>query len=702
MASPALRRKRERLHDQRSSNESAALRIVAAERPEEILPILLEEMVHLGFPSALALELDFDTGLIKPSASLNCSPDYLRQFETSLWASENPFVSALLSLKPALVPDGKIRRGALYVHPMIYRSSTPCWEAERERRSGCLATLNANSESKLQMQRQVCSVCGMRSYVNLVVGQLGAKTGQPQLRQFRHIVERANRQLSRLFKAEHYYNRMRDMEITIGRMTTMMESMADPVILTDNQHRVLIQNRAAERFFRVPEGVSEGGRRAVEFNNLLFSAALSSLTVSGSDSSRDLTLVDVMEGEEVLFEAVCAPTYINDTRTGMVTVMRDVTDLRRADQEVRANLDKLRAAEEIVRQDRDRLNVVIENVGDPIIVADNSAKIVLLDPLAKELFGFGEAVRDPAIVTNEAKLDAYLTAFTFSFLDRQNKALHFFNPAAGAETEYAARSGKIYDARGQVAYTVTVLRDFSTWKKLEQLQLERKMLEMEKFAATGRLAGTIAHEINNPMEAIKNAIFLLREKVEPEAQPIYDALKSETDRVTRIVRQMLGLYRNAGQLATFDLNAIAEDTLTLFARPLAKAGVTVKKHLGKLPPMKGSADQFRQLLSNLVVNAQDAMSDSGGKLVVGTSHIRSTRGSYEQVSIVIADTGSGIAPEVRKTMFEPFVSTKGEKGTGLGLWIVKGIVESHGGRSQVRSSAGRGTIFRIVFPVSRG
>jgi signal transduction histidine kinase len=540
----------------------------------------------------------------------------------------------------------------------------------------------------------------MRSYVNLVIGQLGRRTGQTQLRQFRNLVERANRQLSRLFKVEHYYNRMRDMEITISRMTTVMESMADPVILTDNQHRVIIQNRAAERFFRVPEGVSEGGRRAVEFNNLLFSAALSSMTVSASDSSRDLTLVDVMEGEEILFEAVCAPTYIDESRTGMVTVMRDVTDLRRADQELRANLDKLRAAEEIVRQDRDRLNVVIENVGDPIVVADNSAKIVLLDPLAKELFGIGSRIGEPQIVKNEAKLDAYLTSFTFSFLDRQNKALHLFNPASGTDIEYAARSGKIYDARGQVAYTVTVLRDFSTWKRLEQLQMERRMLEMEKFAATGRLAGTIAHEINNPMEAIKNAIFLLRNKVEPDAQQVYDALKSETDRVTRIVRQMLGLYRNAGHLATFDLNLIAEDTLTLFSRPLAKDGITVEKQFAQLPPMKGSADQFRQLLSNLVVNAQDSMA-GGGKLIIRTAHVKSTRGSYEQISLVVADTGSGIPKDIRNTMFEPFVSTKGEKGTGLGLWIVKGIVENHGGRIHVRSSAGKGTILKIVFPVSR-
>jgi signal transduction histidine kinase len=699
MASPSLRRRREHVVDQRSSNESAALRLIAAERPEEILPILLEEIVHIGFPRAAVLDVDFDTGEIKPAASLNCDSQLLEKFRTSLWASENPFVSTLLNLKPALLPDGVIKPGAFYAHPMIYRSQTRCWEAERERRSDCLAVQNADEKRRFQIQQQVCSACGMRSYVSLVVGQLGRGTTQPQIRQFRNLSERANRQLSRLFKVEHYYNRMRDMEVTISRMTTVMESMADPVILTDNQHRVIIQNRAAERFFRVPEGVSEGGKRAVEFNNLLFSAALSSMVVSGNDTSRDLTLVDVMEGEEVLFEAVCAPTYVSETRTGMVTVMRDVTDLRRADQEVRANLDKLRAAEEIVRQDRDRLNVVIENVGDPIVVADNSAKLVLLDLLAKELFGITGAAHDPHVVKNEAKLDAYLTTFTFSFLDRQNKALHLYNPTLGMEVEYAARSGKIYDARGQVAYTVTVLRDFSTWKKLEQLQMERRMLEMEKFAATGRLAGTIAHEINNPMEAIKNAIYLLKNKVEPEAQPIYDALKSESDRVTRIVRQMLGLYRNAGHLGTFDLNLVAEDTLTLFARPLAKAGITVEKRFGQLPAMKGSADQFRQLLSNLVVNAQDSM-PGGGQLTVRTRHAKSSRGMYGEVSIVVCDTGSGIPPEIRSTMFEPFVTTKGEKGTGLGLWIVKGIVENHGGRIQVRSSIGKGTIFKLIFPIS--
>jgi len=684
----------------RGRANEAALRLLAAERSEEIFPILLEEIVKIGFPRALVLEVDFDTSEIRTSASLNCDRQYLDQFRTSLWASENPIVSVLQNLAPATLKLGDTAADSFYAYPIMYRSRTRCWEAERERRQDCLAVLNSKLTKKFPLEEQVCTACGMRAYACIVLAQVTRHTNEARLQEFRALVDRANRYLSRLFKVEHYYNRMRDMDSTISRLRAVMQSMPDPVILTDGQHRVVIQNKAAERFFRVPEGVSEGGKRAVELNNLLFSAALSSMVVSASDTSRDLTLVDVMDGEEVLFEAVCAPTYSGSVRSGMVTVMRDVTDLRRADDEVRANLEKLRLAEDVVRQDRDRLNLVIENVGDPIIVADNSAKVVLLDPLAKELFGASGSDKHPELVKNQAKLDAYLTSFTFSFADKENRSLHLYQPSSRSEVEYAARSGKIYDARGQVAFTVTVLRDFSTWKKLEQLQLERRMLEMEKFAATGRLAGTIAHEINNPLESIKNAIHLLGDNLDPKAKGIHEVLKSETERVTRIVRQMLGLYRNVVQLSNFDLDAVVEDTLTLFSRPLAKAGISVEKSLGSVAEFKGSADQFRQLLSNLVVNARDSM-QAGGKLKVRTRQMLGNDGTRGWVSLTVADSGSGIPKELQKAMFEPFVSTKGSRGTGLGLWIVKGIVENHNGRIRVRSSVGKGTIIRLTFPVSR-
>lgn len=687
----------------RMVRESAALRLLSAERSDEIFPILLEEIVTSGFPRALVLQVNFETGELAARAALNCPKSFQQQLTTSLWAHENPLVASLNSLQPATIQNAPGINVPLYCHPMLYRNRSLCWEAERERKHDCLAVHNFHSPRKLRLEEQVCATCNMRAYAALVVVDISNRPNSTDIKQLRALIELANRYLARIFKVEHYFNRMRDMDVTIAQMHTVMESMADPVILTDSHHRVVMQNRAAERFFRLPDEVTQGGARAVEFNNLLFSAALSSMAVSGTEGFRDLTLVDVNEGEEVLFEAVCAPTQdLAGMRTGMVTVMRDVTDLRRADQEVRANLAKLQSAEETVRQDRDRLNLVIENVGDPIVVADAVAKVVLFDPLAKRLFGAdAPETRDAAILQNLAKLDAYLTRFTFSFDDKHGEQLKLFNPETGTEVEYDVRSGKIYDARGQVSYTVNVLRDFSAWKKVEELKMQTRMLEMEKFAATGRLAGTIAHEVNNPMEAIKNSIHLLSRHVDDKGEPIYDILKKETDRVARVVRQMLGLYRANDRPVAFDLNQVIDDTLTLFARQIERTGISVKSQLGRIPPVVGSSDQMRQVISNLVVNAKDSMSSAGGKLILRTRHVRGLDKSHGWVRITIADTGSGIPPALRNTMFEPFISSKGEKGTGLGLWIVKGIIENHGGIIRVRSHEGAGTVFQLDVPVVR-
>jgi signal transduction histidine kinase len=677
----------------------SSLRLVGVERSDEIFPVLLEEVVTLGHPRALIAKVDFETSEISPVASLNCPRGIVQRFKTSLFALESPAAQVLQDLQPAVVRNRGRRGTDGYYYPLIYRNSTACWEAERSRSARCVALQNYNRALKLDLQQQECLICDMRAYAAVVFVELKRAASDEDVAELQALLELANRYLSRLYKVEHYQNRMVDMETTITQMQTVMESMTDPVILTDPQHRVITQNKAAGRYFRLPESVSEGRVRAVELNNLLFSAALSSMMVSGNDSSRDMTLVDAIEGDEVLFEAVSAPSYAPDgRRSGTVTVLRDVTDLRRADEELRANYDKLRHAEEVVRQDRDRLNLVIENVGDPIIVSDRDSKLTLLDPLALELLG-SELGRNSLQMRNQTKVDAYLSKFTYSFSDRESATIQLTNTNTLQDVEYDARSGKIYDERGMVAYTVTVLRDLTAVRRLEQLKLERRMLEMEKFAAAGRLAGTIAHEVNNPMEAIKNCIFLLTDQIKPDAAPVYDILKSETERVARIVRQMLGLYRNTDQVGNFDVNAVVEDTLMLFSRQLERSGVRVEKDLGTLPPALGSADQIRQVLSNLVVNAKDSMS-GGGVLRLRT---RLSRKSALRPSIVItvADTGCGIARHLVRTMFEPFVTTKGERGTGLGLWIVKGIIENHGGRLRVRSRLGQGTVFSIALPAAQ-
>ncbi|HZU22918.1 MAG TPA: PAS domain-containing protein, partial [Terriglobales bacterium] len=286
----------------RNVRENAALRLLSAERSDEIFPILLEEIVSSGFPRALILQVNFETGELSPRAALNCAKNFQQQLSTSLWAHENPLVASLNSLQPATVENVPGISVPLYCYPLLYRNRSLCWEAERERRHDCLAVHNFHQPRKLRLEEQVCATCNMRAYSALAVVDISNRPDAAALKGLRALIELANRYLARLFKVEHYYNRMRDSDVIIAQMHTVMESMADPVILTDSHHRVVMQNRAAERFFRLPDEVTSGGARAVEFNNLLFSAALSSMAVSGAEGFRDLTLVDVNEGEEVLFE----------------------------------------------------------------------------------------------------------------------------------------------------------------------------------------------------------------------------------------------------------------------------------------------------------------------------------------------------------------------------------------------------------------
>jgi signal transduction histidine kinase len=675
------------------------LRLFEAERVEEVAPILLEEIVKLGYERAFVANVNFETGEVRPTEWVNCSKNYLERFHLSIYVPGDPLVEVLLNRRPTVVGDSSLHHRSLYLHPLVFKNKQLCWEASRERRGECLAAHNYHAPRRLTLEEQTCGTCHMRGYAIVVAVELPRENEDTQ--KLAQLIEMGNRYLTRLFKVEHYYHRMTDMETTILQMETMMQSMTDPVILTDMHHRVIVQNKAAERFFKLPEEVSEGLVRAVELNTLLFSAALSSISVSGSETSRDVVLVDAIEGEEMLFEAVCTPTFSRDGKAlGIVTVMRDVTDLRRADEELRTNYEKLRSAELVVRQDRDRLNLIVENVGDPIVVCDHDAKIVLIDSLAQNLFGVPGEEPNAVQLKNLSQFEAYVSQFTYAFAHRQNSPLKLVNPLTDEEIEYDARSGKILDERNQAAFTVTVLRDLSAVRKMEQLKVERRMLEIEKFAAAGRLAATIAHEVNNPMEAIKNSLYLLEDELKKDGKPVFNVLQAETERVARIVRQMLGLYRNNEQVKPVDINTLVDDTIVLLNRQLQRNSIEVRVELGKIPPAIVAQDQIRQVLSNLVINAKDAM-PNGGTLRMRTRLVKHGRDGHPFIRVTIADTGVGVAPEMLNSIFEPFVTTKGEKGTGLGLWIVKGIMANHGGRMKVRSSVSKGTVFGIMLPVVR-
>lgn len=231
----------------------------------------------------------------------------------------------------------------------------------------------------------------------------------------------------------------------------------------------------------------------------------------------------------------------------------------------------------------------------------------------------------------------------------------------------------------------------------EQVQLEAMALANERFAANGKLAATVAHEVNTPLHTIKTSLYLAEKHDATQRARYLQLAREEIDRVNRILRQLLDLYRADGSSpAAIDCNALVDRMLVLTGSACAKNGIDVTCDLAPdLPAICGHANQVTQVLLNLILNAVDAM-QSGGSL-----HIRTAAEvAPPAVRIEIEDTGSGIAPDVQARIFEPFFTTKPE-GSGLGLAISHKIVTQHGGRLSVASTPGTGSIFTMVLPLRR-
>ncbi len=237
-----------------------------------------------------------------------------------------------------------------------------------------------------------------------------------------------------------------------------------------------------------------------------------------------------------------------------------------------------------------------------------------------------------------------------------------------------------------------------------QLRAEEMLRETEKLAAMGRVAGIIAHEINNPLAAITNIFYLLRNhpSLDAEARRCAEMAEEELQRVSHITRQTLSFYRESKHPIPVLLPELLEDVLGLQDRALRSNCIEVRKRFLYAAQVRGFPVELRQVFLNLIGNAIQAMPE-GGTLGVhvreATDWIRHRRG----VMISIIDTGKGIQPEDARRLFEPFFSTKSTKGTGLGLWISKGIVQKYDGLISCRSyrhAGGCATCFRVFLPGS--
>jgi signal transduction histidine kinase len=229
-------------------------------------------------------------------------------------------------------------------------------------------------------------------------------------------------------------------------------------------------------------------------------------------------------------------------------------------------------------------------------------------------------------------------------------------------------------------------------RQIAEEELQRA-LEQERFAVAGRLAASVAHEINTPLQTIQTSLELLQALPPGEQESLLADAIDEIQRVGRIVRQLLDLYRPAAN-GPVDLPALVERALPLLGKRMDDQHVTVEWEVEAELPALGRADELMQVVLNLIVNALDAM-PAGGVL---SFRIACPQDAPGWITLDVGDTGSGVPPDLRTRIFDPFVTTKTD-GTGLGLAISRQIVERHGGELTLAAGGNCGSTFRMQLPV---
>ena len=550
----------------------------------------------------------------------------------------------------------------------------------------------------------------------LYIGVNKAKTGSPEVELLARIADRIGVVISVDARIGQMDNAIGQLRLERQWVESIMKSVADPIVLTNLDNEILLQNQRAEELFSGSAEASEGKRRALKMNDLLFSAYLSSATVSSTEAvGRDLTLVDPIEGSDLHFEVVSTPALnVQGEVIGLVSVFRDVTDLRLANEELIRNYNKVQQAESDARRERDRLNLIIENVGHPVVVTDANGNFILFNHRAETLFrqeaitkaGSDFLLRSPddpfsgilaAVRANSVKLTSFISGLVAETRTGRKAEIDLTDPQTREILPMEITSVEVLDPAGQVTAVVSVLHDLSEVRELERRRLEQQLSESDKLAAIGTLAASIAHEVNNPLEAIKNSLFLLQSEGNTESRGRFlDIALREMERVSHIIRQMLGFARRSGGVEWLNINRLLDETLALVGNKLQHSGIRVMCDFERdLPDVHAFPDQLRQVFLNLILNAQQSI-ERVGRITIKTS--RCDTAVQPAIQVEISDTGRGIAESDLKRIFEPFFSTR-KDGTGLGLWVTQNIIRQHGGRLDVNSTVSRGTVFQVTLPI---
>jgi PAS domain S-box-containing protein len=371
---------------------------------------------------------------------------------------------------------------------------------------------------------------------------------------------------------------------------------------------------------------------------------------------------------------------------------------------VQSDISERKRAEEALRESESRFRTFFETEAVGTAEVDLNGRFVRVNQRYCQITGYSREEllgMSPADLTHPEDRDADRPYF-------QGQA-----PILDIEKRYIRKDGSVIwvhvtgamirDGEGNALRSAGVIQDI-TERKLAQ----ESLLRAEKLAATGRMAATIAHEVNNPLAGATNSLYLASSDpaLKPETKEYLTIADQELRRASHITQQTLGFYRASGSRTSTALPKLMDEVLGVYGRKLQNRNITVHRRYrcgqcteGCEPCFLVSDGEMRQIISNLLVNGIDALNDDG-MLYIRASRTSCVNGSGPKLHLTIADNGCGVRQEHLRRIFEPFFTTKKSFGTGLGLWVTQELVRQRNGSIKVRSREGKGTVFRITFPAA--
>ncbi len=518
--------------------------------------------------------------------------------------------------------------------------------------------------------REIDAVAGMRAGVHdyLLKNNL-ARLGAVVERELREAEIRRDRRAA---------------ELMLRRQAQVLDQVHDAVIQTDLEGRILKWNRGAELLL----GYSQAEVLGQPLTMLYFDEDVSEALPQVFSQIKERIVKEVRNrkksGAECWIHLSLSLLRDEDGEPyGTAVYGQDITERWRA--------------ENALRNSEERYRLLTEALPQMVWLAKDGAAPQVIEFCNSQTHAYTGLTREQLLagewhtVIHPEEREKYV-AETFNG-QRSGNPYELQYRVYNAQTQtwrlHLARCSPFINAQGELRWLATIV-DIE-----DQMRAQDVLRRTEKLAAVGRLASSIAHEINNPLEAVTNLIYLLQSTPLMEQQSEYlKTAAEELARVSHITNHTLRFHRQSTNPTEVNPAEIIDSVLALYHARLRDAQITVIREYKKTPPMRCYSSELRQVFANLIGNAFDA-TRRGGKIAV---RVQTAIGCADSIMITIADTGHGMSRETSKRIFEPFFTTKGIHGTGLGLWVSSEIVSNHCGKFRVRSRDGQGTAISIFFP----